>query len=178
MSKRSTKKRVQQWRRNQRIIRTTVGRAAVLTSFWRASSPSTLQRVLEICLSAPRTATAIPPEIENSQLQGPSLIVDAPLKLWMKLLDFETLSQLHQTSIVAHAKHLFTGKKLFTRRVDRIRKVAERELRWREKNPRVDDQRRRMHPSVQHGGHTFAEHHRASSSQDHACQTPNRGDQS
>lgn len=142
MSKRSTKKRVQQWRRNQRIIRTTAGRAADLMSFWLVSSPSTLQRALEICLSAPRTATAIPSEIENLQLQGPSLIVDAPLKLWVKLLDSETLSQLHQTSIAAHAKHLLTGVKPSAQRANRIRKVVEREIRWREKNPRVDDQRR------------------------------------
>lgn len=178
MSKRSTKKRVQQWRRNQRIIRTTVGRAAVQANFWRASSPSTLQRVLEICLSVPRTATTLLPEIENLQLQGPSLIVDAPLKLWVKLHDSESLSQLHQALIAACAKYLLTGMKLPAERINRIREVAEREVRWREKNPRVDDKRRRMHPSVQHGGHTFVEHHRAPSSQDHACQAPNRSDQS
>lgn len=142
MSKRSTKKRVQQWRRNQRIIRTTVGHAADPMNFWRVSSPSTLQRVLEICLSAPRTATTLLPEIENLQLQGPSLIVDAPLKLWVKLLDSENLSQLHQMSIAAHAKYLLTGMKLPAERINRVRKVAEREVRWREKNPRVDDQRR------------------------------------
>lgn len=84
--------RVQQWRKNQRIIRTTAGRDAVLTNFWRASSPSTLQRVLEICLSVLRTATAIPFEIENSQLQGPSLIVDAPMKLQTGVTSLSFLS--------------------------------------------------------------------------------------
>lgn len=142
MSERSNEKRMQQWRKTQRIIRIAGGPGAGLMNFWQASSPSTLQRVLEICLSEPRTATAIPAAIENSQLRGPSLIVDAPLKLWMKLLDFETLSQIHRTSVATCAKFLLIGVTPFAHRVDRIRKAAERELRWREKHPRMDDQRR------------------------------------
>lgn len=56
---------------------------------------NTLDDVLKHVSLAARTAVAVPFLIENSQLRPPSLIVDAPLKLWLKQLDLEVLEVLY-----------------------------------------------------------------------------------
>ena len=44
---------------------------------------NTLDDVLKHVSLGARTAVAVPSSIERSQLRPPSLIVDAPLKLWL-----------------------------------------------------------------------------------------------
>ena len=80
----------------------------------KPSQPSllnTLPDVLQHCLQVERTAVAVPSSISNSQLRPPSLIADAPLKLWLKLLDFETLEALHNNSVAASAKAKLLGQR-------------------------------------------------------------------
>ena len=68
---------------------------------------NTLDDVLKHVSLVARTAVAVPSSIERSQLRQPSLITDAPLKLWLKQLDSETLEVLYNKSVVActKAKH-------------------------------------------------------------------------
>ena len=101
----------------------------------KLSQPSllnTLPDVLQHCLQVERTAVAVPSSISNSQLRPPSLIADAPLKLWLKLLDFETLEVLHNKSVAASAKAKLLGQRDETAyRVNRIREATHRELEYR-----------------------------------------------
>ena len=108
----------------------------------KVSPPSylnTLHDVLELCLQAERTARAVPSSIENSQLRPPSLIADAPMKLWLRQLDFATLEDLHRRSVVASAKaKLLEERDVRAYRVNRIRELAHRELTHREKEEEND----------------------------------------
>ena len=68
--------------------------AGLLGAPLKASPPlslNTLDDVLKHVSLAARTAVAVPSSTEKSQLRPPSLITDAPLKLWLKRLDSETL---------------------------------------------------------------------------------------
>ena len=97
---------------------------------------NTLDDVLQLCLQVERTAVAVPHSIENSQLRPPSLIIDAPLKLRLKQLDFETLESLHRKYVVASAKAKLLGQRNEAAyRADRIRKVVHRELEYRRAQP-------------------------------------------
>lgn len=97
---------------------------------------NTLDDVLKHVSLAAHTAVAVPSSIENSQLRPPSLITDAPLKLWLKLLDFETLEVLHNKSVAASAKAKLLGQRdEAAYRVNRIREATHRELEYRRTQP-------------------------------------------
>lgn len=107
----------------------------------KPSQPSllnTLPDVLQHCLQVERTAVAVLSSISNSQLRPPSLIADAPLKLWLKLLDFETLEVLHNKSVAASAKAKLLGQRDETAyRVNRIRRLPIVSLSTGERNRRL-----------------------------------------
>lgn len=93
---------------------------------------NTLDDVLKHVSPAVHTAVAVPPSIERSQLRPPSLIADAPLKLWLKQLDLETLEALHSKSVVACAKAKLLERRDETiYRTNRIREATHRELECR-----------------------------------------------
>ena len=93
---------------------------------------NTLDDVLKHVSLACRTAVAVPSSIENSQLRPPSLIADAPLKLWLKQLDLEILEVLYNKSVAACAKAKLLGQRNEAAyRVNRIREAAHRELEYR-----------------------------------------------
>ena len=80
----------------------------------KASPPlwlNTLDDMRKHVSLAASTAVAVPPSIERSQLQPPSLITDTPLKLWLKQLDSETLEVLHNKSVAASAKAKLLGQR-------------------------------------------------------------------
>lgn len=92
----------------------------------------TLPDVLQHCLQVERTAVAVPSSIERSQLRPPSLIGDAPLKLWLKQLDSETLEALYNKSVVECTKAKLLGQRDENAyRANRIREIAHRELEYR-----------------------------------------------
>lgn len=133
---RLNKRKVQFWRRIQRTQTksSTVGQHGIRP---KASPPSllnTLPDVLQLCLQVERTAVAVPHSIENSQLRPPSLVADAPLKLWLKRLDSETLESLHHKSVVASAKAMLLGQRdEAAYRTNRIMEATHRELEYRRK---------------------------------------------
>lgn len=93
---------------------------------------NTLDDVLEHVSLVARTAVAVPSSIERSQLQSPSLITDAPLKLWLKQLDSETLEVLYNKSVVACTKAKLLGQRNETAyRANQIREIAHHELEYR-----------------------------------------------
>ena len=78
------------------------------------------------------TAVAVPSSIERSQLRPPSLITDAPLKLWLKQLDSETLEVLYNKSVVECTKAKLLGQRDENAyRANRIREATHRELEYR-----------------------------------------------
>lgn len=101
----------------------------------KASPPlllNTLDDVLEHVSLVAHTAVAVPSSIERSQLRPPSLIGDAPLKLWLKQLDSETLEVLYNKSVVACTKAKLLGQRNETAyRANRIREITRRELEYR-----------------------------------------------
>ena len=95
---------------------------------------NTLDDVLKHVSLVARTAVAVPSSIERSQLRPPSLITDAPLKLWLKQLDSETLEVLYNKSVVACTKAKLLGQRDETAyRSNRIREITYRELEYRRK---------------------------------------------
>ena len=131
---RPNKRKAQLWRRTQRtqIRNLTAGQRASQ----RNTSPplllNTLLDVLQLCSLAARTAVAVPSLIENSQLRPPSLITDAPLKLRLKQLDFETLEALYNKSVVECTKAKLLGQRDENAyRANRIREFARHELEYR-----------------------------------------------
>ena len=97
---------------------------------------NTLDDVLKHVSLAPHTAVAVPSWIERSQLRPPSLIADAPLKLWLKQLDSETLEVLYNKYVAACTKAKLLGQRNETAyRVNRIREIAHRELEHRRTQP-------------------------------------------
>lgn len=131
---RPNKRKVQFWQRIQRnqTIRSTVGQPGIRLKASPPLSLNTLDDVLQLCLQVERTAVAVPHSISNSQLRPPSLIADAPLKLWLKQLDFETLEVLHNKSVVACTKAKLLGQRdEAAYRTNRIREATHRELEHR-----------------------------------------------
>lgn len=138
----SNKRKAREWRRIRRIqIRSsTVG----LPDDPLKHSPllllNTLDDVLEhvslVARTAVAVAVAVPPSIERYQLRPPSLITDAPLKLWLKQLDSETLEVLYNKSVVACTKAKLLGQRNEAAyRANRIREIAYRELEYRRTQP-------------------------------------------
>ena len=97
---------------------------------------NTLDDVLKHVSLVARTAVAVPSSIERSQLRPPSLITDAPLKLWLKQLDSETLEVLYNKSVVACTKAKLLGQRNEAAyRANRIREITHRELEYRRTQP-------------------------------------------
>lgn len=95
---------------------------------------NTLDDVLKYVSLAAHTAVAVPSSIENSRLRPPSLIADAPLKLWLKQLDLETLEVLYNKYVATCTKAKLLGQRNgAVYRADRIRRIAHRELEYRRK---------------------------------------------
>ena len=93
---------------------------------------NTLDDVLKHVSLVARTAVAVPSSIERSQLRPPSLITDAPLKLWLKQLDSETLEVLYNKSVVECTKAKLLGQRDENAyRANRIREITRRELEYR-----------------------------------------------
>ena len=130
------KRKARAWRRIQKTQtrNSTVGRPGAPLRRSPLLWLNTLDDVLKHVSLAARTAVAVPFSIENSQLRPPSLIVDAPLKLWLKQLDLEILESLYNKCVAACAKAKLLGQRDETAyRVNRIRKAANYELEYRRK---------------------------------------------
>ena len=92
--------------------------AGLLGAPLKASPPlwlNTLDDMRKHASLAASTEAVVPYSIENSQLQSPSLITDAPLKLWLKRLDSETLEVLYN-KCVAVCAYLMWGEHDIPRR--------------------------------------------------------------
>lgn len=98
------------------------------------------------------TAVAVPSSIERSQLRPPSLIGDAPLKLWLKQLDSETLEVLYNKSVVECTKAKLLGQRDENAyRANRIREATHRELEYRRTKP-PDGEGPTLGPQAQQSG--------------------------
>lgn len=131
---RPNKRKVQLWRRTQgtQTRNSTVGLPGAPLKHSPLLWLNTLDDVLKHVSPAVHTAVAVPSSIERSQLRPPSLIADAPLKLWLKQLDSETLEVLHNKSVVACTKAKLLGQRNEAAyRTNRIREATHRELEYR-----------------------------------------------
>lgn len=133
---RPNKRKVQLWRRTQgtQTRNSTVGQPGAPLKHSPLLWLNTLDDVLKHVSPAAHTAAVVPPSIERSQLRPPSLIADAPLKLWLKQLDSEALEVLYNKSVVACTKAKLLGQRDETAyRTNRIREIARSELECRRK---------------------------------------------
>lgn len=131
---RPNKRKVQLWRRTQgtQTRNSTVGLPGAPLKHSPLLWLNTLDDVLKHVSPAAHIAAAVPSSIERSQLRPPSLIADAPLKLWLKQLDLETLEVLYNKSVVACTKAKLLGQRDETAyRTNRIREATHRELEYR-----------------------------------------------
>ena len=125
----NSKAKARKWRSIQRTMAFISGPRDGRPKPSQPSLLNTLPDVLQHCLQAERTAVAVPSSIENSQLRPPSLITDAPLKLWLKQLDSETLEVLYNKA------KLLGQRNEAAYRANRIREIAHRELEYRRTQP-------------------------------------------
>ena len=146
MGNKRNKMKVQFWRRIQRQRQRTLDmtfRNGRRVDPPKVSPPlylNTPHDVLELCLRVEPTARAVPSLIANSQLRPPSLIADAPMKLWLKQLDCATLEELHRKSVAVCAKSLLLQTRdVHAYRVNRIRELIHRELEHRKKEEKARD---------------------------------------
>lgn len=133
---RPNKRKAQLWRRIQRTRTksSTIGQPGAPLKHSPLLWLNTPDDVLKHVSPAVHTAVAVPPSIERSQLRPPSLIADAPLKLWLKQLDLETLEALHNKSVVVCTKAKLLGQRdEAAYRANRIREATHRELEYRRK---------------------------------------------
>lgn len=138
----SSKAKTRKWRNTQRNTTTLDGHKGGPPKLSQPLWLNTLHDVLVQCSLAERTlspasvGTTVPSVVERSQLRPPSLIADAPLKLWLKQLDSETLEALYNKSVAASAKAKLLGQRDETAyRVNRIREATHRELEYRRTKP-------------------------------------------
>lgn len=128
----NSKAKARKWRNTQRTMAFISGPRGGRPKPSQPSLLNTLPDVLQHCLQVERTAVAVPHSIANSQLRPPSLIADAPLKLWLKQLDSEALEVLYNKSVVACTKAKLLGQRNEAAyRNNRIREIAHRELEYR-----------------------------------------------
>ena len=145
-----SKAKTRKWRNTQRTMAFISGPRGGRPKPSQPSLLNTLPDVLQHCLQVERTAVAVPSSISNSQLRPPSLIADAPLKLWLKLLDFETLEVLLNKYVGLCAKN----KLLYVRHAssaDRLREAIHRELEYRRTKP-SDGEGPALGPQAQQSG--------------------------
>ena len=138
----SSKSRAQKWRNTQRNMTTLDGRKGGPPKLSQPLWLNTLHDVLVQCSLAERTlspasvSTTVPSVVERSQLRPPSLIGDAPLKLWLKRLDSKVLVDLHNKYVGLCAKNKLLGRRDETAyRTDRLREAIHRELEYRRTKP-------------------------------------------
>lgn len=132
----SNRGRKNQWRRTRQLTSTKTGQPGAPLKLSPPLLLNTLDDVLKHVSLVARTAVAVPSSIERSQLRPPSLITDAPLKLWLKQLDSETLEVLYNKSVVACTKAKLLGQhNEAAYRANRIREIAHRELEYRRTQP-------------------------------------------
>lgn len=130
----NSKAKARKWRNTQRTMAFISGPRGGRPKPSQPSLLNTLPDVLQHCLQVERTAVAVPSSISNSQLRPPSLIADAPLKLWLKQLDSETLESLHHKYVVACTKAKLLGQRNEAAyRANRIREITHHELEYRRK---------------------------------------------
>lgn len=130
------KRKARAWRRTQgtQTRNSTVGLPGAPLKHSPLLWLNTLDDVLKHVSPAAQTAATVPSSIERSQLRPPSLIADAPLKLWLKQLDSETLEVLYNKSVVACTKAKLLGQRdEIAYRRNRIRGIIYRELEHRRK---------------------------------------------
>ena len=92
-----------QWPKTQPDMTTDAG---PLGAPLKASPPLSLRTLDDVLKHVSLAARTVPSSIEKSQLRSPSLITDAPLKLWLKRLDSKTLEVLYNTFVVECANLL------------------------------------------------------------------------
>ena len=132
----NSKAKARKWRNTQRTMAFISGPRGGRPKPSQPSLLNTLPDVLQHCLQVERTAVAVPSSISNSQLRPPSLITDAPLKLWLKQLDSGTLEVLYNKYVVACTKAKLLGQlDEAAYRVNRIREATHRELEYRRTQP-------------------------------------------
>ena len=128
----NSKAKARKWRNTQRTMAFISGPRGGRPKPSQPSLLNTLPDVLQHCLQVERTAVAVPSSISNSQLRPPSLIADAPLKLWLKQLDSETLEVLYNKSVVECTKAKLLGQRDENAyRANRIREITRREIDYR-----------------------------------------------
>ena len=131
----NSKAKARKWRNTQRTMAFTSGPRGGRPKPSQPSLLNTLPDVLQHCLQVERTAVAVPSSISNSQLRPPSLIADAPLKLWLKLLDFETLEVLHNRSVAASAKAKLLGPQAQQSGTERLHRAVPKSRRQTRSQP-------------------------------------------
>lgn len=135
-SRRNKRRSGSQWPKTQPNMTTGAGLPGAPLKLSLPLLLNTLDDVLKHVSLVARTAVAVPSSIERSQLRPPSLIADAPLKLWLKQLDSETLEVLYNKSVVACTKAKLLGQRNEAAyRANRIREIANRELEYRRTQP-------------------------------------------
>lgn len=133
-SRRNKRRWGSQWPKTQPDMTTGAGQPGAPLKHSPLLWLNTLDDVLKHVSPAAHTAAAVPSSIERSQLRPPSLIADAPLKLWLKQLDSETLEVLYNKSVVACTKAKLLGQRdEAAYRTNRIREATHRELEYRRK---------------------------------------------
>lgn len=135
-SRRNKRRWGSQWPKTQPNMTTGAGLPGAPLKLSPPLLLNTLDDVLKHVSLVARTAVAVPSSIERSQLRPPSLITDAPLKLWLKQLDSETLEVLYNKSVVACTKAKLLGQRNEAAyHANRIREIAHRELEYRRTQP-------------------------------------------
>ena len=81
-----------EWPKTQHNMTTSAGLPGAPLKLSPPLLLNTLDDVLKHVSLVARTAVAVPSSIERSQLRPPSLIVDAPLKLWLGQRNHENTS--------------------------------------------------------------------------------------
>ena len=131
-SRRNKRRWGSQWPKTQPDMTTGAGLPGAPLKLSPPLLLNTLDDVLKHVSLVARTAVAVPSSIERSQLRPPSLIADAPLKLWLKQLDLEILETLYSKYVAACAKAKLLGQRNEAAyRANRIREAAHRELEYR-----------------------------------------------
>ena len=128
----NSKAKAREWRNTQRTMAFISGPRGGRPKPSQPLLLNTLDDMRKHVSLAANTAAAVPSSTERSQLRPPSLITDAPLKLWLKQLDSETLEVLYNEYVVECTKAKLLGQRDENAyRANRIREIARREIDYR-----------------------------------------------
>lgn len=110
ISRKQKAERKREWRRIQAITTTTGGQDARAVSTYRPYCFEKLQYMLDHCLRVmrrePPSPYQIPASISSAELRPPSLIREAPTRLWLSKLDQEALDRLEAVYTKIAAEHM------------------------------------------------------------------------